>query len=194
MPPAAVVTPSLLSDPGWLFWAPLASTLPTNTVAGSVFTDVWPGAWLPLGATVEGSTLSYEINVEAMSVAELFDPVKYATTGRTGSIAFALANWSMSNLKRALNGGTITTTGSAGTTMNSYAFPTAGAEVRAMLGWESADSTVRVVVLQALSSGTIEMAFQKAPDFAQIPVTFNMELPSGGTQPFNVYTAGISRG
>jgi hypothetical protein len=88
----------------------------------------------------------------------------------------------------------ITVTGSAGTTMSSYAFPTAGQEVRAMLGWESSDSTVRVVVLQALSSGTVEMAFQKAPDFAQIPVTFNMEIPAGGSQPFNVYAAGISRG
>jgi hypothetical protein len=194
MAPPAVATPLLLSDPGWLFWAPLASTLPANTVAGSVFSDAWPGAWLALGATVEGSTLSYEINVEAMSVAELFDPVKYATTGRTGSIAFALANWTMTNLKRAMNGGTITTTGSGATTMNSYAFPTPGQEVRAMLGWESSDSTVRVVVLQALSSGTIEMAFQKAPDFAQIPVTFNMELPSGSAQPFNVYTAGVARG
>jgi hypothetical protein len=194
MAPPAIATPSLLVDPGWLFWAPLASTMPSNTVVGSVFTDAWPAAWLPLGATAEGSTLSYEINVEAMSVAELFDPVKYATTGRTGSIAFALANWSMTNLKRALNGGTITATGATTTTMSSYAFPTPGQEVRAMIGWESSDSTVRVVVLQALSSGTIEMAFQKAPDFSQIPVTFNMELPAGGSQPFNVYTAGVVRG
>jgi hypothetical protein len=194
MAPSAVATPNLLVDPGWLFWAPLASTLPANTVVASVFTDAWPVAWLPLGATVEGSTLAYEINVEAMSVAELFDPVKYATTGRTGSIAFALANWSLTNLKRALNGGVITVTGATTTTMSSYALPTPGQEVRAMIGWESSDSTVRVIVLQALSSGTIEMAFQKAPDFAQIPATFNMELPPGGSQPFNVYTAGLARG
>jgi hypothetical protein len=51
-----------------------------------------------------------------------------------------------------------------------------------------------VVVLQALSSGTIETAFQKAPDFARIPVTWNMEIPSGGTQPFNTFTAGVARG
>jgi hypothetical protein len=193
MAPPAVVVPNLLSDPGWLFWAPVASTLPSNTVAGSVFTDAWPVAWLPLGATVEGSTLSYEIETEAISVAEFFDPIKYATTGRTGSFSMALANFSMTNLKRALNGGTITTSGSGATSMNSYAFPTGGQEVRAMIGWESSDSTVRVVVLQALSSGTIELAFQKAPDFASIPTTWNMEIPSGGSQPFNVYTAGVAR-
>ena len=51
MPPAAVTRPNVLTDPGYLFIAPLLTTLPTNTVAGGVFTDAWPVAWLPLGAT-----------------------------------------------------------------------------------------------------------------------------------------------
>ena len=194
MPPAAVATPNLLVDPGWLFWAPLGTALPTNTVTGSVFTDSWAAAWLPLGAPVEGSTLSYETSVEPMSVAEIFDPVKYSTVSRTGSLAFALANFSLSNLKRALNGPALTVTGSGATTMSTLVLPTPGQEVRAMLGWESSDSTMRVVVLQALSSGTIEMAFQKAPDFARIPFEFNMEIPAGGTVPFNVWGAGVNRG
>lgn len=194
MAPAAVATPNLLVDPGWLFWAPLGTSEPTHTVTGGVFSDAWPAAWLPLGATVEGSTFSYETTVEAMSVAEIFDPVKYATTGRTGSLAFALAQFSLTNLKRAMNGGTITTTGTGATTMNSYTLPTPGQETRAMLGWESSDSTVRIIILQALSSGTVEMAFQKAPDFTRIPFEFQMELPSGQSQPFKPYTAGVSRG
>jgi hypothetical protein len=194
MPPAAVVTPNLLVDPGYLFWAPLGSTVPTHTVAGSVFTDAWPGAWLPLGATVEGSTLAYEIGVEAMSVAELFDPVKYSTVSRQGTLSFALASFTMTNLKRALNGGTITVSGTGATTMSSYAFPTAGQEVRSMLGWESSDNTFRVIIYQALSSGTIEMAFQKAPDFASIPCTWNMEIASGQSQPFTPVSAGVARG
>jgi hypothetical protein len=193
MAPLAVATPALLSDPGWLFRAPLGSTLPTHTVAGSVFTDAWPAAWLPLGATVEGSTFSYETTTEAMRVAELFDPVKYATTERTGSFAFALAEYSLTNLKIALNGGTITTTGTGATSLNTYTLPTPGQEVRSMIGWESADSTVRLVVLQALNSGTVEMAFQKAPDFARIPMEFQMEVPAGSSQPFNIWTAGIAR-
>lgn len=190
--PAAVATPNLLSDPGWLFHAPLGTALPTNTVAGSKFTDTWT-TWLPLGATVEGSTLSYETSVEAMTVAELFDPVKFATVSRSGSLAFALADFTLTNLRRALNGGTITTTGSAATSMNSYTLPTPGNEVRSMLGWESQDSTVRIIVLQALCSGTIEMAFQKAPDFTRIPMEWSMEVPNGSAQPFNIYTAGVAR-
>lgn len=176
-----------------MFWAPLGTAIPTNTVTGGVFTDTWPVAWLPLGATVEGSTFHYELQVAAMNVAEFFDPVKYATTGRVGSFAFALATWTLTNLKRALNGGTITTTGSTTTTMNSYTLPVPGQEVRAMIGWESQDSDVRVIVNQALSSGTIESLFKKAPDFSQIPTTWNMEVPSGGA-PFSLFTAGTVRG
>jgi len=192
--PTAITTPNLLTDPGFLFWAPLATTIPANTVVGSKFTDSWPVGWLQLGATVEGSTLSYDLNVEAITVAELFDPIKFPTTGRTGTLSFALAEFSMTNLKRAMNGGTITVTGTTTTTMSSYAFPTPGQEARAMLGWESADATVRIVVPQAISSGTVEMAFQKAPNFASIPTTWNMEIPSGSSQPFNIYTAGVARG
>lgn len=192
MPPAAVATPNLLVDPGWLFHAPIGTALPTNTVTASKFSDAWT-TWLPLGATTEGSTFSYETSVEPMSVAELFDPVKYSTVSRSGTIAFSLADYTLTNLRRALNGGTITPTGSGATLMNSYTLPTPGAEVRSMLGWESADSTVRIIVLQALCSGTIEMAFQKAPDFTAIPMEWSMELPSGGSQPFNIYTAGATR-
>jgi len=188
MPPAAIATPNLLVDPGWLFYTTIDTVTPTFAAAASKFTDAWPAAWLPLGATVEGSTFAYETTVEPMTVAELLDPVKYATTGRSGSLAFALADYTLTNLKRALNGGTITTTGTGVTAINSLALPTPGQEVRAQIGWESADSTVRIIFYQLLSSGSIEMAFQKAPDFAQIPITFNMELPPAQTQPFKPYT------
>ncbi len=63
MPPAAVAVPKVLTDPGYLFIAPLLTALPANTGAGSVFTDAWPVAWLPLGATTEGSKFSYSSEV-----------------------------------------------------------------------------------------------------------------------------------
>jgi hypothetical protein len=39
--------PNLLTDPGFLFSAPLGTALPTHTVAGSKFTDAWAAAWVP---------------------------------------------------------------------------------------------------------------------------------------------------
>lgn len=187
-------TPVITTGAGFLFWAPLASTEPTNTVAGSVFTDAWPGAWINLGATRDGSTFSYETTVEAITVAELFDPVKYATSGRAGSIAFDLASDTLTNLKKVLNGGTLTVvSGTGATTLTSYTPPIPGAEVRCMIGWESLDADIRLVAYQCIQGGTLEQTFNKAPEFASMPATFNFETPSSGI-PWKKYAAGTARG
>lgn len=193
--PGSTAVPTLLTDPGYLYAAPLASTVPTNTVAGSVFTDAWPVAWLSLGATTEGSTFSYSTTVEAMSVAEFFDPIKYATTERAGNIAFTLANYTLHNLKRALNGGmgAITaTSGTGATTLALYEPVAPGSEVRIMLGWESFDNTTRIVMRQAIQGGEVSSEFKKAPAYAGIPCTFNFEVPASGAV-FSVYSAGVAR-
>jgi hypothetical protein len=195
MPPA-VTSPTLLTDAGFLWIAPLGTAAPTNTVAGSVFTDAVAAAWLPLGATTEGSTFAYNTSVEAIRVAELFDPVKYVTTERGGSLAFNLANWTLSNYNRALNGGTAAltaTSGTGATALSTLAPPTPGTETRCMILWEASDSTVRIMARQCLQGGEISTAFQKAPSVATIPCTFNMEIPSGGTAPWTMWGAGASR-
>jgi hypothetical protein len=172
----------------------LATAEPTNTVAGSKFTDAWAAAWINLGATENGSTLSYSSTVEAVSVAEFFDPIKYATTGRAGNIAFNLADYTLANWKRALNGGTMTlVSGTGATALTSLSPPAPGAETRVMIGWESLDSTTRLICYQTLQGGEIQSAFQKAPALGLIPVQFNFEVPSSGI-PFKLYAAGSSRG
>jgi hypothetical protein len=187
-------TPTLLTDPGFLFWAPLGSAEPTNTVAGSVFTDAWPVAWVNLGATEEGGTFTYDVSVDATRVAELLDPIRYATTERSGAMAFALASATLTNLKKVLNGGTLTVvSGTGATTLTSYTPPTPGAEVRSMIGWESLDATARLICYQCFAGGTLELAFRKAPDFVKLPATFNLEIPSSGV-PWKAYSAGVARG
>lgn len=191
MPTTAV--PNILTDAGYLFWAPLASAEPTNTVAGSKFTDAWPVAWISLGATEDGSTFTYETTVEPITVAEFFDPIRYSTTERAGSFSFNLADYTLNNLKRAYNGGTLATVSGSGTTLLSSLVPPAvGAEVRAMIGWESLDNTIRLICYQTINSGAIASAYRKAPAFAVIPCTFSFEVPSAGN-PWKMYTAGTAR-
>jgi hypothetical protein len=193
----SVATPVVLTDPGMLWIAPLATAAPTNTVAGSVFTDDPAAAWIPLGATAEGSTFSYETTVEPIRVAEFFDPIRYATTERAGSIAFNLASYTLSNYQRAMNGGIAAltaTSGTGATALYTVEPPEPGAEVRSMILWESTDRTLRLMLRQTLQGGAIESAFQKAPDLAVIPCTFNMEVPVGSTKPFTMWSAGASRG
>ncbi len=191
--PGTTATPNILTDPGYLFWAPLGTAIPTNTVAGSKFTDSWTTPWVSLGATEEGSTFSAELEIEAVTVAEFFDPISYRTTGRTQNFAFALADWTLTQVKRVFNGGTITlVSGTGATQLNKYSPPAAGAEVRAMLGWESLDNTVRLICHQTINAGTVEMAFKKAPDKALLPCEFRLEKPAS-TEPFDLYTAGTLR-
>lgn len=193
MPAVTVPTTAIATDPGYLYYAPVGSSLPANTVAGSVFTDTWPGAWLLFGATKEGSEFTYNIDTENIEVAEYFDPVRIVTTGREAGIKFELVQLHATNLKRALNGGTLTVSGSGATQLNSYTPPAPGSEVRCMIGWESVDGSERLLAEQAFQVGSLSIARKKGADNATIPVEFRFEIPAS-TFPFRYYSAGTTRG
>jgi hypothetical protein len=192
MPAVAVPINALALGPGYLYHAPLGSDLPDNTVAGSVFTDTWPVAWVLVGATDEGSEFNYELDTEDVEVAEYLDPPAVVSTGRTIGINFAMVQISTTNFKRALNGGVITTTGSGATQLNEYVPPDVGSEVRAMIGWESQDSTERLIGLQCFQAGEVTIERRKGADKATLPVEFRMEKPASGP-PFRYFTAGLVR-
>ena len=192
--PSLVPSDALALGPGYLYWAPLASSLPSNTVAGSVFTDAWPGAWLTLGVTANGHEFSSAIKVDPVEVEEYLEPVKWVTTGRETGIAFALAQIHATNMKRAINGGTITVTGSGATTLSKLSPPAVGAEVRAMIGWESTDNTERLVMYQCLQVGSLKIARRKGSDKATLDLEFKAEQPTAGGDPWNYWTAGTVRG
>lgn len=192
--PLSYATPLILTDPGFLFWAPLLSTEPTHAALASTYDlDTWPVAWIPLGATEDGSKVAYDTKVEPIRVAEFFDPIRYSTVERSGSISFMLTNWTLNTVKRVFNGGTLATVSGTGATLSSsYIMPTPGVEIRAMIGWESLDHTVRIIMYQCLNSGTVEQAFQRAPAKAMLPCTFQFEVPTAG-QPIKYYAAGTAR-
>lgn len=190
----STATPALLTDPGFLFWAPFGSSLPTNTVAGSGFSVDPASPYVPLGATEEGSTFAHEINVEPITVAELFYPVAQRTTEINDSIAFAVADWTLDQVKRIFNGGTKTiVSGTGATQLTKYTPPTPDQIVRCMILWQSLDASVRLVCYQCINSGTIEMAFKRAPDKTLMPAEFKLEKPAA-TEPFDIFTAGATRG
>ena len=128
--------PTLLTDPGFLFYAPVGTTEPANTVLASKFSDPWPVAWVNLGATMDGSEFSYATTVSPIHVSEFLDPIRQVPTGRMGKVTFALASYTATNLKFALNGGITTVTGTTATTLTKVNPPIPGQEVRTMIGWE----------------------------------------------------------
>lgn len=191
--PVSLALPTVLTDPGFLLWAPPLSAEPTNTVVGTVFTDTWPAAWISMGATEDGSEFKSATKLEAITVAEFFDPVRWVTTERAGSFAFALASYTMANLKRANNGGTLATVSGAGATLlSSYTPPTPGAEARCMIGWESLDATLRLICYQTIQGGEVKTSFKKAPSKSVIPCEFQFEVPTSGV-PWKTYSAGAAR-
>ncbi len=192
MPAAVVPKAGLALGPGYLLWAPLGTAVPTNTVAASVFTDAWASPWALIGVTDAGSSFSYQLATGEVDAEEYLDPLQYISTGRSQGIAFAMAIISATNFKLAINGGTITVTGTTGTTLSKLSPPALGAEVRIMLGWESTDSTERFIGYQAFQTGQIQTARRKGTAKATIPVDYRLEIPAAG-DPWNYWTAGTVR-
>jgi hypothetical protein len=191
----AQATPLLLKEPGFLFHAILASTLPPMVAAGSTYdADVWPVAWVPWGPTMEGSTFSNTQNVEPIRVAELFDAVSYSTTEVTTTIAFAATSYTLHNIRRALNAppALITTASGTGATLSSKLDPPDSTEiVRCMIGWESLDHTMRLIGYQCINGGELSSAFGRGTT-ATIATVWNFERPSA-TRAFNIWAAGTGR-
>lgn len=193
--PGVMPQPQTLTDPGILWIAALGTAEPTPTSTASKFTDVMPPAFLLLGPTQEGSTFSDSVKTDVITVAEFLSAIRNVVTGRESKLAFALASWTLSNYRRAINGGiaAITPLGSAGAEVTSLEPPVEGTETRAMIMWESTDSSLRMLGRQAFQTGEVSSDFKPAPDKALIPCEYSFEQPSTGLRPWKMWTAGTAR-
>lgn len=176
---------ALSLGPGWLYWAPLGTALPIDR------TTALDAAYQRIGYTDEGSELSFEISSESVEVAEELDPVFTRTTGRNGSLTFAMAENTVRNLTLAFNGGTVA---SVGTGDFSYEPPEPGQEVRRILVWESEDAQERWVYPQVFQAGSVTMSRRKGATKTTIPAQFKLEKPAAGGAPFKAFYAGERSG
>ena len=189
---STLVLPALLTDPGFLYWAPLGSALPTPVSTASAFSDSWPVAWIPLGLTESGTDIDPNLTVSPILAAELIDPLQYRVTNRETTLSFQLLSFTAANLAKAFNGATTAVTGTGATTITKIDPPAVGQEIRAMIGFESLDSTFRFVAYQVLNTGSVKFQFNKAPAKSSIPWTGKLEKPAA-TQPWSAWTAGVAR-
>jgi hypothetical protein len=193
MPAITVAKTPLSIGPGYLYYSPVGTALPANTVAGSVFTDAWAaaGAWLPWGITRDGHEFQYNVATDNIEAAEYYDPLVIVTTGRAAQVAFEVLRIVGSTMKLALNGGNVTTSGAGATLLTTVTPPAIGAEVRAMIGWESNDFTERLVLEQAFQAGTLTIGRRKGVNNAGATLEFHAELPASGF-PFQHFFAGAA--
>ncbi len=193
--PAVIPQPQILTDPGSLWISALGTAEPTPESEAGKFSDELPPAWLLLGPTDEGSTFSDSVDTDTITVAEFLNAIRNVVTGRTSSLSFALASWTLSNYRRALNGGVaaIAPVGTAGSEVTSLEPPVEGSETRAMLMWESTDNTLRLMGRQCFQTGEVSTDFRPSPEKALIPCEYAFEQPSTGLRPWKMWTAGTQR-
>lgn len=193
MATATVDAAKILAGPGILYWAPLDTADPDSTVAGGTFDDTaWPSGWVALGSTAEGHQFSDAITTEDMTVAETMYAVRVITTGREASWTVALSEVNLSNLQAAMNGPTPTTSGSGDTSLAELSPADVGGEVRARIGWQSEDDTVRLLAEQVLQIGGFDLQFRKGAQQATISCQWRFEKPSTDA-PYKVLLAGETR-
>lgn len=172
--------------PGLLYIAPVGSTEPTTLTA------TLDAAWVPIGYTEEGHAFTSTQSFEPIEVAEELLALRNEPSGVSMQLEFAMAEMTVVNLSKALNGGTMVTSGSGPTTVITYEPPAAGVATRVALLWEGKTNGVvdeRWVFRKCLSTGDVEIARRKAPDKTTIPVTFSLEILAGGTKPFKAIFA-----
>lgn len=159
---------ALMLGPGKLKYSSSLSTPEPTDLASA-----WNAGFIEPGYTDDGSKFTLETNFEDVEVAEELEPVLIAATKRTVTIEWSMAEITASNLRRVLNGGTITSGGA----YVYYDPPALGAEQYCMLGWESDDGTERWIFRKCIQTGPVAINRQKSPNKALFTVQFRAVKP-----------------
>lgn len=163
--------------PGTLRVAPIGTAEPTD------LTTAWDAAWGEPFYTEEGSSFQYETSFEDVTVAEELDPLDSSPTGRSAMVTFNAAEVTAKNLQQAMNGGTITSTGTGDAGYDTFEPPELGEEVYKMIGFESEDGLERWVFRLCKQTGAVEMARRKGATKTTIANQFKVYKPEGA-KPF----------
>jgi hypothetical protein len=165
---------------GRVYVAPIGTAEPASASAAL------PSAWRAVGYTEDGSTVTLNVTVDEVEVAEEYDPVRYVNTKRTTQVALQMAEATRRNLALAVSG--IANGANDATTFEP---PDPGSEESFMLIWDSdevptTNANVRWLFRSCKVSGNIEMSHKKAPAKTLLPVTIMCQKPTGAA-PFKVW-------
>jgi hypothetical protein len=179
--------------PGILRVALLGTTEPTS------LTGTPAAGWVEVGYTLEGSTFSFEQNVEDVEVEEEFYPVLRVAQSKSATVAFTVAQDTAQNLAYLLNNPDPTLTSGA------YEVEpvTPGNEVERMLLWDdgvaddgTADpetNTRRYLWRRVTQTGGGEIQHRKGSNVTGVALEFTSLKPAGTAQPYKAwYAAALS--
>lgn len=161
--------------PGKLWAGSIDATEPTSA-EGPITESQDGGAdgeFVPIGFTDEGSSFTYEVSSEGITVAEVLAEIASKRTGTVSQVSFAMAEMTARNLNLALNGGIVAPSSVEPVDVED--------EKRIKLVWQ-ADNGALWVFRRCYNIGTIEIANRKAPQKRLIAVQFKVELPAVGKE------------
>jgi hypothetical protein len=166
---------------GRVYVAPVGTAEPASASAAL------PSAWRPVGYTEDGTTVTLNVTVDEVEVAEEYDPVAYVNTKRTTQVSLSMAEASRRNLALAVGG-----VADAANDATSYEPPDPGEESAFMLIWDSdevptTNQNARWLFRSCKVSGSIETSHKKAPAKSLLPVTIMVQKPAGGSRSFKVW-------
>lgn len=173
--------------PGKLYVGAVGATEPTD------LTTALGVAWTYIGYTDAGSTFTYTPSYENIEVAETLLPISKVATGQEMTVEFAFAELTAQNLQKALNGATITPSGTGATSIDKLEPLAFGVtETRTALLWAADDASERWVFRRCLQTGAVSIARQRGAAKAVVSVTYSLETPSGGVKPFMAIIKGTA--
>lgn len=184
---------AIKAGPGRIRYAPMGTAIPTFTAAASKIVGTWT-AWIEVGSTDEGLTYSESTDTEDIRVAESLYAVRTVTTSKTATVSLSLSEIHDLNWKLVSNGGTIATSGTGATKINTFIPPLAGSENRVMLGFISADDDEVIIWPQVFNTGGFETARASFSDKHGLPAEFSVELPDPAvlTTPYKRWVSGAT--
>jgi hypothetical protein len=152
----------VIAGVGLLYVAPLATAAPTNatTALATNFREV--------GYTDAGATISSEVTIDEIEVAEELSPIKFVQSKRTAKVSFAMAQAVVENMALALNLGA-----AFSPTSTSIAPPDPGEDLSISLVLQT-EQGARWYFPSCKNGGTFEIARQKTGK-TLLGVEFNVE-------------------
>jgi len=166
---AGGTTTNVKLGPGRVWIAPIGTAAPTSASSAPD-----PAFWA-LGYTEEGTTISIEYTAEAIEVAEELDPIDYVNTARAVTLSLSAAEVTRKRMAVAVSLGAEYADNAAVLDLPDADQPQVGVAVI----WDSAetaagnDQNIRWYIPKLLPAGTLEIARQKAPNKALLPMELN---------------------
>lgn len=179
---------NLIVGAGYIYHAAIGTTEPEDD---QVHEEPSSASWSNLGFTDGGVSLTYSPEFFQLAVDQLVDPIGQRLTAREFVISTNLAEATLDNFQKILNGGTLAT-GTAGSGVSFQSFtpevdPT-GAPTYFMVifdGFAPGGFARRVILRKTLQVGEIGQSYTKDGQ-TMYPVQFKAHYVDSTTAPFKI--------